>query len=310
MWEATYLPYGQEWNPPSGSGPVSPNHYKFTGKERDPESGLDYFGARYYTSLTGRFISPDLPGIDQHLTNPQTLNLYVYARNNPLAYTDPTGHSADRAVKPGLDPVLPYESGGGMTAFGDMTCMKCEEMEMGWGNAEAFSVFDGIRRDMERLQQQQQQAQQQQMSLSSQGLDFIKNHEGFNAQVYLDSAGLPTIGYGHLIKPGENFSAGISQQQATALLAQDVNSAVGAVSKGLRVPVSQSQFDALVSFAYNVGTKNLQKSTLLKNVNAAKPVTQKNFTDWNKAGGKVVRGLTIRRRNEFNLFANGIYATP
>jgi hypothetical protein len=53
MWEATYLPYGQEWNPPSGTGAVSPNHYKFTGKERDSESGLDNFGARYFCFNTG-----------------------------------------------------------------------------------------------------------------------------------------------------------------------------------------------------------------------------------------------------------------
>jgi len=113
MWEATYLPYGQEWNGPSGSGPVSPNHYKFTGKERDAESGLDYFGARYYASTQGRFTSPDefvggpvdafsandplppgpLPYAE--ITNPQSLNKYTYTWNNPLRYTDPDGHFVD-----------------------------------------------------------------------------------------------------------------------------------------------------------------------------------------------------------------------
>jgi RHS repeat-associated protein len=110
MWEATYLPYGQEWNGPSGGGPVSPNHYKFTGKERDGESGLDYFGARYYASAQGRFLSPDeftggpvdafsasdplppgpLPYAE--VANPQSLNKYAYALNNPLNYVDPDGH--------------------------------------------------------------------------------------------------------------------------------------------------------------------------------------------------------------------------
>src|SRR5580698_11303674 len=64
----------------------------FTGKERDTESGNDYFGARYYASSMGRFSSPDPSGLmyaDQ--TNPQSLNLYSYALNNPLKYTDPTG---------------------------------------------------------------------------------------------------------------------------------------------------------------------------------------------------------------------------
>jgi RHS repeat-associated protein len=63
---------------------------RYTGKERDAESGLDYFGARYYGSNMGRFMSPDDFG--GHLEDPQTLNRYAYVRNNPLRYTDPTGH--------------------------------------------------------------------------------------------------------------------------------------------------------------------------------------------------------------------------
>src|SRR6185437_13165856 len=63
----------------------------YTGKERDTESGLDYFGARYYGSNMGRFMSPDHPLIDQHPENPQSWNLYAYARNNPLINIDPTG---------------------------------------------------------------------------------------------------------------------------------------------------------------------------------------------------------------------------
>ncbi len=65
---------------------------QFTAKERDPESGLDYFGARYYGSALGRFTSPDEPFESQRYENPQTLNLYAYVRNNPLALTDPDGH--------------------------------------------------------------------------------------------------------------------------------------------------------------------------------------------------------------------------
>jgi Phage lysozyme len=78
----------------------------------------------------------------------------------------------------------------------------------------------------------------------------------------------------------------------------------------LTVNVSQTRFDALVDFAYNLGAKNLGKSTLLANINAGKEVKKENFTDWNRAGGKVVRGLTIRRTNEYNLFSNGEYGSP
>jgi RHS repeat-associated protein len=67
--------------------------YKFTDKERDSESGLDYFGARYYSSSMGRFISPDYFANDIDKFNPQSLNRYTYARNNPLVYVDPTGEA-------------------------------------------------------------------------------------------------------------------------------------------------------------------------------------------------------------------------
>jgi RHS repeat-associated protein len=69
--------------------------YKFTGKERDAESGLDNFGARYDASTMGRFMSPDPPLLDQHIADPQSWNLYSYVRNNPLSFIDPTGNSIE-----------------------------------------------------------------------------------------------------------------------------------------------------------------------------------------------------------------------
>jgi RHS repeat-associated protein len=91
-WSGTFLPFGQEWNPQ-----LIVNHYKFTGKERDSESTLDNFGARYYSSSLGRFVSADWSTIPTpvpyaNFTNPQTLNLYGYVKNNPLSSTDPDGH--------------------------------------------------------------------------------------------------------------------------------------------------------------------------------------------------------------------------
>jgi RHS repeat-associated protein len=86
-YEADYLPYGKE----RVITDTCPQNYKFTGKERDAESGLDYFGARYYAWSLGRFLTPDEPFIDQHLGEPQSWNLYAYVRNNPLIYVDPTG---------------------------------------------------------------------------------------------------------------------------------------------------------------------------------------------------------------------------
>jgi len=68
---------------------------KFTGKERDAETGLDYFGARYMSAAQGRFTSPDAPFADQHVGDPQSWNLYAYVRNNPLRYVDPTGNAIE-----------------------------------------------------------------------------------------------------------------------------------------------------------------------------------------------------------------------
>lgn len=84
MWTEDTAPFGQEFYPQ-----YTPNHYKFTGKERDAESGLDNFEARYYGSTMGRFMSPDPLG--GSLLNPQSLNKYAYVLNNPLVNTDPTG---------------------------------------------------------------------------------------------------------------------------------------------------------------------------------------------------------------------------
>jgi len=88
--ESDYYPYGGEIPITSGD----PNHYKFTGKERDTESGLDNFGARYNASSLGRFMSPDPIGImRQKLSDPQQWNMYAYTRNNPLRFMDATGMS-------------------------------------------------------------------------------------------------------------------------------------------------------------------------------------------------------------------------
>jgi RHS repeat-associated protein len=83
-----YYPYGSQEN---DYCPNVAQHYKFTGKERDSESGLDMFGARYYGSSLGRFMRPDEPFADQDPSDPQSWNLYAYVRNNPLRYVDPTG---------------------------------------------------------------------------------------------------------------------------------------------------------------------------------------------------------------------------
>ena len=92
VWQGTFLPYGEEYNPQ-----ITTNHFKFTGKERDDESGLDYFGARYYGNTLGRWLTPDWSANATavpyaNFGNPQSLNLYTYGKNNPTTFGDPDGH--------------------------------------------------------------------------------------------------------------------------------------------------------------------------------------------------------------------------
>ena len=109
MYAGQFDPYGQELPEPiinSSSWPfsyipapqIAIDSYKFTGKERDTESGNDYFGARYYASSMGRWLSPDKPFADQHTSNPQSWNLYAYGRNNPLKNVDLNGFKVLQAV--------------------------------------------------------------------------------------------------------------------------------------------------------------------------------------------------------------------
>jgi RHS repeat-associated protein len=103
-----YEPFGEEVGSSYGGrsavggyGGSDATRQRFTSKERDNESGLDYFGARYYSSAQGRFISADEPFAGQYESDPQTWNLYQYARNNPLVYVDPTGKDYDLYDKDG-----------------------------------------------------------------------------------------------------------------------------------------------------------------------------------------------------------------
>ena len=144
-------------------------------------------------------------------------------------------------------------------------------------------------------------------STSAQGLAIIKKHEGLRLSSYLCPAGVPTIGYGNTRYPdgrkvvlGEKLS---SEKEATQLLLASLESFEAAVNRHLP-NLNQCQFDALVSFTYNVGTGAFIKSTLLKKakVNAADPSIVDEFQKWVRGGGKVLPGLVTRRREEANLY--------
>lgn len=148
----------------------------------------------------------------------------------------------------------------------------------------------------------------QRMYLSIPGMDALKAHEGYSAAPYQDAAGYWTIGYGHKILDGESFES-VDETQATALLAADIRTAEDAVNVGVSGAISQAQFDALVSFAYNVGAGAFAKSTLLRKLNAGDAAgAAAEFARWNRAGGVVLAGLAKRRDAEARLFSTGDYA--
>lgn len=172
------------------------------------------------------------------------------------------------------------------------------------------------------------------MKISQKGIDLIKSYEGIrdgdpttvNLDPYLCPANFATIGWGHLIidenglkllgqeglrRAKEIYPDGISMQDAEDLLYNDIAVKEVDVRKLVKMPLTQGQYDALVSFAFNVGTdidedqipEGLGDSTLLKYVNAGLfAAAAREFPKWNKAGGKVLRGLIRRREAEKELF--------
>lgn len=142
------------------------------------------------------------------------------------------------------------------------------------------------------------------MEISKKGLDLIKKFEGLRLVVYGDVAGYPTVGYGHKIRPEDGLKLGdrITQEQADRFLEDDVTETETVVRR-LCPGIDQNKFDALVSFAFNVGTGRFSKSTLCRLVRAGHfTEAAKEFPRWVYAGGFVVQGLVARRLEEQKLF--------
>lgn len=134
------------------------------------------------------------------------------------------------------------------------------------------------------------------------GLNLIKKYEGCSLKAYVCPAGVLTIGYGHTgLDVGKNQV--ITQFKADELLKNDLLKFCKTVDARVKVPLNDNQFAALVSFTFNVGSTNLFFSTLLKQVNRGNvPQAAEQFLKWNKAGGKVLDGLTKRRQAEKELW--------
>ncbi len=146
------------------------------------------------------------------------------------------------------------------------------------------------------------------MKISQQGIDFIKQFEGFRTKPYLCSAKVPTIGYGSTRyadgTPVSLRDPVITEAVALELFASTLTTYEKAVTKAVKIPLEQYEFDALVSLCYNIGVGNLASSTLVRllNEDEARIEVAGQFLRWNRANSVVISGLTRRREVERQMF--------
>lgn len=139
------------------------------------------------------------------------------------------------------------------------------------------------------------------MNISSDGIKFIRQHEGCRLTAYQDVAGIWTIGVGHT-GPEVGDGLTVTDAEADNLLRQDVQAAEDCIEQHVIVPITQGQYDALCSFIFNVGCRAFEKSTLLRRINANDVGAGAEFLKWTMAGGHPVAGLIARRKDEKELF--------
>lgn len=158
------------------------------------------------------------------------------------------------------------------------------------------------------------------MQVSEKGKKLLAEWEGVKLQVYKDVAGLPTIGVGHLLTRDEltsgkiwirggpiKYANGLTKEQVMDLLGQDLEEFEKVVNNSVKVELKQNQFDALVSFTFNVGANAFKNSTLLKVLNQGQYEEVPNqLRRWVYAGGQKVQGMINRREKEINLWKGSI----
>lgn len=143
------------------------------------------------------------------------------------------------------------------------------------------------------------------MQISDNGIRALEDREGFRDKAYKDTAGIWTVGFGTIKINGVKVKEGdiISRETAEACMRTDIKWAEASVNTAVKVPLNQNQFDALVSFVYNVGSSAFEHSTLLRYLNAGKyKDTASQLLVWVYSGGKVTPGLVSRRKAEYSQF--------
>ena len=142
--------------------------------------------------------------------------------------------------------------------------------------------------------------------ITPQGVDLIKSFESFRSMDYLCPAGVHTIGYGHVIAPGEQFDLPLTQEEGEAILVRDILKAQSSVLRLISVPLTDGQYDPLVCFTFNLGGGALQRSSLRRKVNRQDDdEVPPEFMKWTRCRGRILPGLVRRRRAEATIYAGG-----
>lgn len=249
---------------------------------------------------------------ESHPDNPQVKKIWVWhSESDEFICEDCAAHDGELFENTDEIPELPVHP--------NCRCW-VEEQELDDNNKTVFSrVYKGYKKE-------NKTSEASNMKISDNGINMLKRFEGsvkIGARhvIYDDKTGRPvnsdkelpagaTIGYGHLIKSDEDFKHGVTERQATEILRSDISTAERAIKDNITIPLSQNQYDALVSLAYNIGAKNFANSTVVKYVNDSNyhntkyPTLESAWMAWNKSGGREMAGLTNRRQQEFNLFNN------
>ncbi|MEF2964805.1 RHS repeat-associated core domain-containing protein [Paenibacillus sp. M1] len=249
------------WGNPEIEEETVPNVFRYSGEYWDNTTDLQYLRARWYDPNAGRFVSKD--SYEGEISNPLSLNLYSYVENNPLIYTDPSGHKL-------------YVEADNKGKF-------------------VYTISAN-------------------MQVSDEYIKFVMDYETYHRTPYRgqDRQNL-TIGYGHVIKKGEDFGDGLTQQQAMELLKKDINERAIVINQWAdenKIELNQQQFDAIVDFAFNIGIGAFYDSTfarLMKSGNSSSDELKEAMMLFVKVNKENSFGLYQRRMDQWQIFYSGDY---
>jgi len=295
-----YVPFGETFIDERRSQSSWTTPYLFSGKERDEETGLLYFGARYQDSKYGIWYSVDpLAEI--------TMESYSYCGNNPVNYIDKKGlyknkNESDKYA----------QSVGGTSHKDNKTGNWFVPMDETGKNA--YTSGGTLHREFGPEGNKMQGA----TTLSIEGLRFIQRHEGFgkgphHKNPYNDSKVYATVGYGHLLhKSPYNIEdkiswQGITREEGLDLMLQDLAPMITDANQLVHVPLTQYQFDAIVSFRFNIGPGNFQKRTGFRGSNFLRELNKGNYYGDLMMRYHTPSEIIGRRQDEVNLFNTGKY---